>query len=109
MTRSVLVTLGVTLVAIVLVLVGCSGGGSSSPSSPTGFVNTSVSDPPTCSAPSGPYSHVFVTVTDVKIHTGWMAGENDSGWIDRTPDLKIGPNKVTCWRRQARSVFWPCL
>jgi hypothetical protein len=78
MSRSILVTLGVTVVAVVLVLVGCSGGGSSSP---TGFVNTSVSDPPTCSAPSGPYSHVFVTVTDVKIHSSSNAGANDSGWI----------------------------
>jgi len=40
----------------------------------TGAVNLSLSDPPTCSAPSGPYSHIFVTVTDVKIHTSGCAG-----------------------------------
>src|SRR5712692_10498094 len=105
MTRSVLVTLGVTLVAIVLVLVGCSGGGSSSPSSLTGFVNTSVSDPPTCSAPSGPYSHVFVTVTDVKIHSSSNAGANDPGWIDLTPDLKNSPKQVDLLAQASTECF----
>ena len=72
-------------------LVSCSG---SSSSSPTGTVNLSLSDPPTCSAPSGPYSHIFVTVTDVEIHTSANAGPNDSGWVDLTPNLKNSPQQV---------------
>src|SRR5882724_10131104 len=102
MSRSILVTLGVTVVAVVLVLVGCSGGGSSSP---TGFVNTSVSDPPTCSAPSGPYSHVFVTVTDVKIHSSSNAGASDPGWIDLAPNLKNGPQQVDLLSQASTECF----
>jgi len=105
MSRSILVTLGVTVVAVILVLVGCSGGGSSSPSSPTGFVNASISDPPTCSAPSGPYSHVFVTVTDVKIHSSSNAGANDPGWIDLTPDLKNSPKQVDLLAQASTECF----
>lgn len=103
MSRLILVTLGVTIVAIVLVLVGCSGGGSSVPQ--TAFVNASFSDPPTCSAPSGPYSHVFVTVTDVKIHNSSSAGANDSGWIDLTPDLKNSPKQVDLLAQASTECF----
>ena len=91
MSRSILVFSFVVVVAIVLLLVGCSGNSSNSQS---GFVNVSVSDPPTCSAPSGPYSHVFVTVTDVTIHASANARPNDSGWVDLTPNLKNSPQQV---------------
>jgi hypothetical protein len=46
------------------------------------------------SAPSGPYSHVWVTVTDIKIHTSASAGPNDPGWIDLTPGLANSPQQV---------------
>lgn len=89
---------GVWIVCIVAagvlaICLGCSGGTSSSQPQ-TGFVNARLSDPPTCSAPSGPYSHVFVTVTDVQIHSSGNAGANDAGWIDLTPDLKNSPKQV---------------
>jgi len=74
----------------IIVLVACGGGRSSSSSSTapnTGTVNLSVSDPSTCSAPQGPYSNVYVTVTDVKIHQSASAGANDAGWVDLTPNL----------------------
>ena len=71
----------------------------------TGFVNSSVSDPPTCSAPSGPYSHVFVTVTDVKIHSSSNAGANDSGWIELTPDLKNSPKQVDLLAQASTECF----
>jgi hypothetical protein len=102
MSRSVLVALCVTMVAVGLVLVGCSG---TSSSSQTGFVNTSVSDPPTCSAPSGPYSHVFVTVTDVKIHTSANAGPSDSGWIDLAPNLQNSPQQVDLLAQASTECF----
>jgi hypothetical protein len=102
MSRSVLVAAFVAVVAIVLVLVGCSG---NSNSSQTGFVNTSVSDPPTCSAPSGPYSHVFVTVTDVEIHTNSNAGPNDSGWVDLAPNLKNAPQQVDLLAQASTECF----
>src|SRR6266568_5440354 len=102
MSRAFLLASFVIVVAVFLVLVGCSGGGTSSP---TGFVNTSVSDPPTCSAPSGPYSHVFVTVTDVKIHTSANAGSNDSGWIDLTPNLQNSPQQVDLLAQASTECF----
>src|SRR5215467_11807059 len=102
MSRAVLLVSFVVVVAIVLVLVSCSG---TSSSSQTGFVNTAVSDPPTCSAPSGPYSHVFVTVTDVKIHTSASAGPNDSHWIDLTPNLKNKPQQVDLLAQASTECF----
>jgi hypothetical protein len=67
-------------VAATIVLIACGGDGSTPQ---TGFVNTMVSDPPTCSTPNGPYLHVYVTVTDVEIHSS-STGE----WVDLTPELK---------------------
>jgi len=77
---------GMALVALLL-LVACSGGGSSSTTSSPGMVNTTISDPSTCTAPSGPYSHVYVTIADVKIHQSGSAGATDAGWVDLTPNL----------------------
>ena len=104
MFRSIQVALCALAIAVVLVLLGC-GGGSSSGASQTGFVNVSASDPPTCSAPSGPYSHVWVTVTDVKIHTNANAGPNDSGWVDLTPNLANSPQQVDLLAQATTECF----
>ena len=101
MLRFVLVGSSFAVVAIALVLVGCSG----SSNSKTGAVNLSLSDPPTCSAPSGPYSHVFVTVTDVKIHTSGSAGPNDPGWVDLTPSLKNSPQQIDLLSQASTECF----
>ena len=103
MSRSFLVGLCVTIFAVVLMLVACGGGGNTN--SQTAFVNVSTSDPPTCSAPSGPYSHVFVTVTDVKIHASANAGSNDSGWVDLTPNLKNSPQQVDLLSQASTECF----
>jgi hypothetical protein len=83
-----------TLVTIALAvwLAGC--GSSSSSSSQMATVSTSLSDPPTCAAPSGPYSHVYVSISDVQIHQSASAGATDSGWVDLTPALKSAPKQV---------------
>ena len=73
-----------------LFLAGCGG----SPSTQMATVNVSVSDPPTCAAPKGPYAHVYVTITDVLIHQSSGANANDSGWVDLTPNLKNSPAQV---------------
>src|SRR5437868_15271777 len=75
-----------------LTLIGC---GSSNPQ--TGFVNTSISDPAPCAVPTGPYNHVYVTVTDVMIHASASAGPNDPGWIDLSPNLKTDGAKQVDW------------
>lgn len=78
----------------IVFFVACSG--SNSPmqtASPTTMIT--ISDPATCSTSTGgPFSHVFVTVTDVKIHASSTAGDDDSGWIDLTPNLKNSPQQI---------------
>lgn len=82
------------LVAAAVVLLSCGGGSSSSSSSNMATVSISISDPPTCAAPNGPYSHVYVTITDVQIHTSANAGDNDPNWLDLTPNLPANPAQV---------------
>lgn len=76
-------------VAAALFLLSC-GSGTKSTMSATA-VNVSISDPATCGAPSGQFSHIFVTITDVMIHQSATAGPNDAGWVDLTPNLKNAP------------------
>ena len=75
-------------------LFSCSGGSHSMSSSAPATVNLAVSDPATCSGPQGPFSHIFVTITDVQINASSSAGDNDSGWIDLTPNLQQNPKQV---------------
>lgn len=56
-------------------------------------VTTMISDPATCATPNGPFSHVYVTITDVEANMSSSAGSGDSGWVDLTPSLKSGPPK----------------
>jgi hypothetical protein len=90
--RLLIVSAIVAATILVGILVGCSSN-SSSPSG-SGLVNLTASDPTTCSAPSGPFSHVYITITDVKVNTNANAGDNDSSWVDLTPTLKNAPVQV---------------
>jgi hypothetical protein len=60
----------------------------------TAAINLTVSDPATCSAPQGPFSHIFVTIVDVQINASSSAGDQDSGWVDLTPNLAQNPQQV---------------
>jgi hypothetical protein len=83
----------VVLIAFAFILSSCSGGGSSATNTNAAAkVNVAVSDPATCSSPQGPFSHIFVTITDVQINTS--AGDNDPGWTDLTPNLAQNPQQV---------------
>ena len=84
----VLLTLGV----IGAVVAGCNGSGSSGTSMAQASVR--LSDPATCMAPNGPFMHVYVTVSDVKVHTNANAGANDPGWVDLTPNLSAKPQQI---------------
>ena len=57
-------------------------------------VTTMISDPATCATPNGPFSHVYVTITDVSANMSSTAGNSDSGWVDLTPNLKNAPKQV---------------
>lgn len=92
---------GVQLRALLLIVVlgtaflafSCGGNSSSKAASPA-KVNVTVSDPATCSAPEGPFSHIYVTITDVQINASANAGDNDPNWIDLTPNLQQSPQQV---------------
>jgi hypothetical protein len=74
-----------------LLTFGCSGGSVSTPTSPkASTVNTTVSDPAACQAPDGPFSHVYVSITDVEASTNANASAGDSSFVDLTPSLKAG-------------------
>jgi len=101
MYRLLLITFCTALLVVAIFAAGCGGSNSFQPAS----INLTVSDPPTCSAPNGPYSHVFVTVTDVKIHTSANAGSNDSGFVDLTPNLKNTPQQVDLLAQASTECF----
>ncbi len=89
------ITTVLCLTAITFIVVACS---SNSTSTPTGSgmaqVSVRVSDPATCQSPAGPFSHVYVTINDVKANVSSTAGDNDSGWVDLTPNLSKAPVQV---------------
>jgi hypothetical protein len=77
-------------------LVACSGSSTNSMQTASPATTTiTISDPATCSSDTGgPFSHVYVTVTDVQINASSSAGDDDSNWIDLTPNLKSSPKQV---------------
>jgi len=78
------------------VWVSCGGGSSNTTGtmpSGTGMVATSINDPPTCAAPNGPYSNVWVTVTKVTAHINGDASPSDSGW-QTLVDLTNAPKQI---------------
>src|SRR6266404_5064859 len=92
--RKITVLLAALTLASALFLVACSGGTKTQATPSMGTVDLTLSDPSTCSAPQGPYSHVYVTITDVQINQSATAGDNDSSWVDLTPALKSAPVQV---------------
>ena len=53
-----------------------------------------LSDPATCQAPTGPFSHVYVTISDVQANVSSTASATDSGWVDLTPNLPSSPRQI---------------
>jgi len=98
MKRSSLMMLTALVASALVLLIACGGGGTASGSrstaSSSASITTTMSDPTTCSAPQGPYSHIYVTVVDVKVSTNANAGDNDSSFVDLTPSLKNAPVQV---------------
>ena len=96
-TRGTSVAVFVLVGCALLFLAACGGSGGSGSGSGTTMhtsVTVSLSDPTTCAGPSGPFAHVYLTVTDVQIHASANAGPNDAGWVDLTPSLRNAPRQV---------------
>jgi len=82
----------IAAVSVGVIVEGCSN--SVSPASGMATVSLKVSDPATCLAPNGPFSHVYVTISDVQVNASSTAGDNDSSWVDLTPSLAKAPQQI---------------
>jgi Domain of unknown function (DUF4382) len=83
------------LVLAAISIAACSSGGSSAPATPAmATASVMISDPATCSGPTGPFAHVYITITDVQVNVSSSAGDGDSGWTDLTPGLSSQPKQV---------------
>lgn len=91
MRRILYISFLLAALATALLPAGCGNG---TKSATAGTVNVQISDPATCAAPQGQFSHVYVTITDVLIHQSAAAAANDAGWVDLTPNLKNAPMQV---------------
>jgi hypothetical protein len=89
----------------VLWTAGCGTGLKGTSSSGTGAVTTTVSDPAACEAPSGPFAHVYVTITDVKASTSAAGGNSASGFVDLTPQLSSAPQQVDLLGEASNQCF----
>ncbi|MFB3815616.1 MAG: DUF4382 domain-containing protein [Terriglobales bacterium] len=100
---SLAVTAAIMLAAL---LTACGSSGAPRSEGGTGTVTVTFSDPPSCNMPTaGLYSHIYVTVADVQIHTSSNAGANDAGWIDLTPNLRSAPKQIDLLAPPAPGCF----
>jgi hypothetical protein len=92
-------------------VLSCGSGTTTSSGLSTGTVNTSITDPPSCSAS---FDHVYVTITKVTANLNANAGDNDGGW-QTLVDLTSAPKQIdllslantTCLLTQLGSTTLP--
>src|SRR6266567_7988089 len=82
------------LLVYALLIDACSGGSSKTTTSGMATANVMLSDPATCQAPTGPFAHVYVTITDVQANVSSTASSTDSGWVNLTPGLASAPKQI---------------
>src|SRR6185437_9492316 len=94
----------ISVLSVGLIAISCStqagstGGG-------MGMATVSISDPATCAGPSGPFAHVYVTITDVQANLSASAGDSDAGWTDLTPKLSSQPKQIDLLGQANNSCF----
>lgn len=84
----------VGLLASSLIVTACTTTPMTNTTSGMATVTTVVTDPATCQAPTGAFTHVYVTITDVQANVNSSAGSSDSGWVDLTPNLSKSPQQI---------------
>ena len=57
-------------------------------------VSVMVSAPTACEAPNGPYTHVYVTISDIQGSTNPDAPVGDPSFVDLTPGLSSAPQQI---------------
>lgn len=95
--------LGFLIVGVALIVISCGGGATPMQSPASGTVTVSISDPPSCAAPTGgtaasgsprTFSHAWVTIVSVKAHINGTADANAPGWQELAPQLGSAPMQV---------------
>jgi Domain of unknown function (DUF4382) len=86
-----------TSVALIAAIVaGCSGNTTTATATTAATSTASImlSDPATCTAPNGPFAHVYVTVTKVVASVNAGAGDDDPSFVNLTPGLSAQPKQI---------------
>ncbi|HEV2197038.1 MAG TPA: DUF4382 domain-containing protein [Candidatus Acidoferrum sp.] len=105
--------LGSLVVAVAFIVISCGGGPASMQSPATGTVSVSISDPPSCAAPTGAtasamppgtFSHAWVTIVSVKAHISATADANAPGWQELAPQLNSAPMQVDLLNMPATGI-----
>lgn len=86
---------GAAALLVLLIGAGCGGGGGGGGGGAdvSGRVMVTLSDPPSCSPPNGPFLNVWVTVTRVRAHVSATAETGAAGWVEIL-DLRAAPVQV---------------
>src|SRR5260370_7618476 len=66
-------------------LVSCGGGTNTISGGGTGSINVSLTDPPSCPFPNGPFDHVYLTIRSIPSPTRATTPTNSSRWHELTP------------------------
>jgi hypothetical protein len=82
------------LLVIAAIYVGCSSSNAVLPTSGTGTIHVSITDPPSCAFPNGNFDHVWVTIRSVQAHTSATATDNTPGWQELAPQLNSQPMQI---------------
>jgi hypothetical protein len=84
-----------SLALVAAIVAGCSGN-ATAPATTAAVTTASVmlSDPATCTAPDGPFAHVYITVTNVVASVNAQAGDNDPSFLTLTPGLAAQPKQI---------------
>jgi hypothetical protein len=88
--------LAVTAVVVLSVMgvVSCGGGSNSSMGPQTASITVTLSDPPSCKFPNGPFEHVYVSIRSVQAHTSTTANDDTPGWQELAPQLNSAPMQI---------------
>jgi len=87
-------TLLAAIFSAAMLMTSCGGTHVSTTTQGFGTVSVSISDPPTCSAPSGDFQSVYVTIRSVQAHTSASADNNSAGWQELAPQIVSQPVQV---------------
>jgi len=79
---------------VILLAASCGGGNTSMQTSSNGMIQVSLSDPPSCMPPNGSFTHVFITVRSVQVHTSATADDSTPGWQEIAPQLANAPMQI---------------